>query len=178
MSGLTNRRGSSRLRRISRPTIGGIRYARRQPEPVACRDRTTGSLAPRTSVPATSSRFSPPSGSPRKWDRYRPGLLILSSAQRERTSNLRNIATRFGTSRGANCCLQTLYVWRSSQNAAAPQANKSVERHAAAHRDGLAGHIGIVDKHYHGFCDFVGGSEAPQWNPAHQCRLPLHHVGF
>jgi hypothetical protein len=35
-------------------------------------------------------------------------------------------------------------------------AARLVECHAAAHRDGLTGHIGIVEQHPNGLCDFLG----------------------
>jgi hypothetical protein len=53
-----------------------------------------------------------------------------------------------------------------------------VERHASAHRDGLAGHIGIVDQHHDGLCDFFGFTKATQWNPADEIVLAFHHVRF
>ena len=54
----------------------------------------------------------------------------------------------------------------------------SVERHAAAHRDGLAGHVGIIHEQHHSFCDLVSFTEASQWYPTDKFLLTLHHVCF
>jgi hypothetical protein len=35
-----------------------------------------------------------------------------------------------------------------------------VKCHTAAHRDGLAGHVGIVEQHHYGLCDFLGFAKA------------------
>ena len=53
-----------------------------------------------------------------------------------------------------------------------------VERHAAAHRDCLTGHVGIVEQHHDGLSDFLGLAEAAYRNPADEIRLALHHVRF
>src|SRR5271169_5121978 len=54
----------------------------------------------------------------------------------------------------------------------------SVESHAATHRDGLAGHVGIVDEHHDGFGDFVGCSETTERYPLDERPLAFHHLGF
>ena len=53
-----------------------------------------------------------------------------------------------------------------------------VKRHTAAHRDGLAGHVRIVEQHHDGLCDFFGFAEATHRNPAKEIVLALHHIRF
>ena len=53
-----------------------------------------------------------------------------------------------------------------------------VERHAAAHRDCLAGHIGIADQHHCGDRDLFRSAEAAEGYPAGEIVLTLHHVRF
>jgi hypothetical protein len=36
----------------------------------------------------------------------------------------------------------------------------SIKRHTTAHRDGLAGHVGVVDQHHHGGRDW---KKDPVW---------------